>query len=88
MDKLTNKWKSGFSDEIKREFFQAMAGSVVLYGCTRIRLTKRFKKEATRALHEGAACCFEQILEARPYKKTYVGPLSSYQINQPSKMSK
>ena len=38
--------------------------------------------------HKDAAYCFEQILEATPYKTAAVWPLPSYLINHPSKMKK
>ena len=33
-DRLTTMWKHSFSNKIKRELFQALAVSVLLYGCT------------------------------------------------------
>ena len=37
--------KSDFSDKMKHEVFQAVAVSVVLYGCTIWTLTKHLKKK-------------------------------------------
>ena len=37
-------WKSDLSDKIKREFFQAVAVSMLLYGCTTCILTKIIEK--------------------------------------------
>ena len=45
-------------------------------------------EKARWELHKNAACCFEQILEAAPYKTAVVRPLTSYLINHPSKTSK
>ena len=41
MDRLTTLWKSDISDEIKREFFQEVAVSVLLRGCTTWTLIKQ-----------------------------------------------
>ena len=38
-------WKSDLTDKMKRSFFQAAAVSILLYGCTTWRLTKRLKKK-------------------------------------------
>ena len=38
-------WKSGPTDKMKRSFFQAAVVSILLYGCTTWRLTKRMKKK-------------------------------------------
>ena len=45
MDWLPIIRKSDLSDEIKREFFQALAMSVLLYSCTAWTLRKRFEKK-------------------------------------------
>ena len=34
IDRLSIIWKSDFSDKIKRDFLQAVALSIILYGCT------------------------------------------------------
>ena len=41
IDRLSVRWKSDLSDEIKRNFFQAAAVSILLYGCTSWTLTKK-----------------------------------------------
>ena len=46
--------------------------------------TKRLKKARWR-LRKDAACCFEQILEAAPYKTAVVQPLATYLTNHLSK---
>ena len=38
-------WKSELTDKIKRNFFQAAVGSILLYGCTPWMLTKPMKKK-------------------------------------------
>ena len=44
IDRLSIIWKSDLSDKIKRELFQAVAVSLLLYGCTTWTLTKRLEK--------------------------------------------
>ena len=45
-------------------------------------------EKARWELHKDAACCFEQILEAAPYKTAVVQPLASHLKNHPSNMNK
>ena len=45
IDRLSIIWKSGLTDKMKRSFFQAAVVSILLYGCTTWRLTKRLKKK-------------------------------------------
>ena len=44
IDRLSVIWKSDLTDKIKRSFFQAAVGSILLYGCTTWTLTKRMEK--------------------------------------------
>ena len=69
---LMTIWKSDFLNDLKCEFFQAVAMSVLLYDCTTWTLTKRLHKMLdmchTKIQHarweprKDAASCFEQIL--------------------------
>ena len=45
IDRLLIIWKSDLTDKIKRSFFQATVGLIVLYGCTTWTLTKRMEKK-------------------------------------------
>ena len=45
IDRLSIICKSNLSNEIKRNFFQAAAVSILLYGCTTWALTKRIEKK-------------------------------------------
>ena len=45
IDRLSVIWKSDLSDKIKRNFFQAVVVSILLYGCTIWMLTKRIEKK-------------------------------------------
>ena len=44
IDKLSIIWKSDLTDKMKRSFFQAEVVSILLYGCTTWKLTKRLEK--------------------------------------------
>ena len=45
IDKLSIIWKSDLTDKMKRSFFQAVAVSILLYGCTTWTLTKQLEKK-------------------------------------------
>ena len=45
MDKLPITWKSNLPEHMKRNFFQAIVVSVLLYRCATWTLTKRIEKE-------------------------------------------
>ena len=45
-------WKSDLSDKIKLNFFQTAVVSILLYGCTIWRLTKRIEKNLTAITQE------------------------------------
>ena len=45
IDKLSIIWKSDVSGKIKRDFFQTMSESLLLYSCTTGTLTKRMEKK-------------------------------------------
>ena len=47
IDKLSVRWKSDLTDNMKRSFFQAAVVSILLYGCTTWTLTKRPEKKLT-----------------------------------------
>ena len=53
-----------------------------------LNLKKMRGVKAPWELHWYATCCFEQILDAGSYKRAIVRPLTSYQINHPSKTTK
>ena len=42
---------------------------------------KTLREKARWELHKDAACCFEQVLDAAPYKTTPVPPLTSHLSN-------
>ena len=78
-----------WSDEIKWKFFQAVAVSVLQYGCTTCTLMKWLgKKKLDENSIRMFVYCFEQILEAAsPTKQqlySYLPPISqTIQVRQP-----
>ena len=44
-DTLSIIWKSDLTDKMKRSFFQAAVGSILLYGCSTWTLSKRLEKK-------------------------------------------
>ena len=68
------------SNKIKREFFQDMAVSVLMYGCTTWTLTECMEKKLERYKH--ATYCFEQIQDAAP-NKTATIRLWPYPLTHP-----
>ena len=45
IDRLSIKWKSDLTDKMKRSFFQSTVISILQYGCTSRKLTKRLEKK-------------------------------------------
>ena len=66
------------SDEIKWEFFPAVAVSVQLYGCTTSPEMKHLEKKLMRTTQE--------CKTAVPSKTAFAQPLTSHLTNHPSKM--
>ena len=54
IDRLSIIWKSSQSDKMKRDFFQAAAVSVLLYGCTTWTLKKTYWEKARQKFHKNA----------------------------------
>ena len=59
IDRLWIIWKSYLSDEIKQNFFEAVALSMLLYGGTTWMLTKHNREKGRWELHKNATSCFE-----------------------------
>ena len=87
IDRLVIKQKSDFSGWIKWDFFQAMAVSILLYGCTTWMLTNHFEKKLDRNKTLNM-CSFEQIQKATPHKILTVCLPTSHLTNHPSKTNK
>ena len=70
-----NKWLYPWL--IKRDFFQTIPMSVLMYGSTIWILTKHVERKLWE-LHQNAACCGQQILEEANNKTAAVQPLTSH----------
>ena len=73
-------WKSDQFDKIKCDFFQAVAASILQYGCTTWMITKHMVKKLyenyMRMVHD-----LEEILEATTDKTATVQLLNSHLTN-------
>ena len=65
---LSVEWKLVLSDKIKRNFFQAVVMSILLYGCTPLTLTKVNREKTSQELYKDAKSYIEQLLEATSHK--------------------
>ena len=54
----------------------------------RVNENETLGEKAKWKLHKNAACCFERILEAAPYKTAVVRPFISHLANYPQKTRK
>ena len=87
-NRLTIIWKSYFSDKIKREFFRAVAVSVLLNGCTVWTLPKRLDNKLDGNYTRILRAVLKKVLEAALYKRVAVWPLTSNLTNHSSKTIK
>ena len=76
-----------FSVKIKREFIQAVAVSVLQYGCT-TDFNETPREKAWCELLKDTESYFQHILEASPSKTATVRSLTSHLTNDPSKTIK
>ena len=88
IDRLLNTWKSNLSDKIKQVFLEAVAVSILLYGCNIRKLAKRILKKARWDIYKNAACYLDQILEVLPFKITTVRSPASHLTNHSIKTNK
>ena len=82
--RLSINWKSDLSDKIKRDFFQAVVVSILIYGCA----NEMHGEKARWKLYKNVSYCFEQIMEATLHKTAAVRPLTSYLTTHSSKTNK
>ena len=82
IDRLSVIWKSDLTDKMKRNFFQAMVVSILLYGCTTWTLTKCLEKK----LDGNYTRMLRAILNKywRPHKAPAVRPPTIHHENYPS----
>ena len=62
------------TDKMKRSFFQASIGSILIYGCTTWTLTKRIEKKFDSN--------YTRMLEAAPHEEAAVQPFTTDHENQ------
>ena len=82
IDKLSVIWKKGLTDKMKRSFFQAVVGSILLH---HLDANKTARKEARRQLHKDVASNIKLVLATTPYKGPTIRPPASHPENYPSK---
>ena len=75
MDRLSTIWKSDLTDKLKREFFQAVAVSVLLYGCTTWTLTKRLENKIDGSCTRMLPAALNKSWKQHPTKKQLYGHL-------------
>ena len=71
---------SDLSNKIERQFFQIVAVSVLLYGCTTWTLTKRLEKKARLELHKNCGMLFWTNSGSRSLKKSSYRQLTFHRI--------
>ena len=54
IDRLSIRWKSGLSNEIKSNFFLAVVMSILLYVCNHVDADQAYRKKARRELYKNA----------------------------------
>ena len=80
MNRLSIIWKSDLSDKIKLDFFQAVAVSILPYGCTLCTLTKHMEKKAWWEILKNAIYCLEQSWKQHPMKQHLYGHFSPFSL--------
>ena len=83
--RLSIIWRYHLSDKIKRDFFWAVAESVLLYGYT---TNKMQGDNCWCTPHKNASGCFEHILVVAPLRTTAVRTLTSHLTKYPRKTIK
>ena len=75
MDRLSTIWKSDLANKLKRQFFQAVAVSVLLYGCTTWTLTKRLENKIDGSCTRMLRAALNKSWKQHPTKKQLYGHL-------------
>ena len=74
-NKLSVIWKSDLTDKLKRQFFQAVVVSVLLYGCTTWTLTKRLESKLDGTCTRMLRAVLNKSWKQQPTKKQLYGHL-------------
>ena len=69
IDRKSPIWKSDLSDKIKREFFRAVAASVLLYGCTSWTRTKPLRKKLDKNYSRILCAVLNKFFKHQPSKQ-------------------
>ena len=85
IDWLLIKWKPNQSDKIKQDFFQVVAVSILLYGCTTMTLTKRRDKNQNGIYTRMLCAALKNPGSNTSQKTVAVRPLISHLTNHSSK---
>ena len=75
------------SDEIKQWILPSSCSVSTIVWLLHLDFTKTLGEKVRYELHKDVAGCFEQILEAAPYKTAAIRPLTSYLTNHATKIS-
>ena len=79
--------KSDLSDEIKRDFFQAVPASIQLLWMHQMNSTEIHGEKARQELQKNSTCCLEQILKHYPQTSAVRSP-TSHLTNHPNMTKK
>ena len=88
IDKLPIISESDPSDKIKRDFFQAVTVSILLYGYTAWTLTKCIEKKVDAKYSRMPRAALNKFLDTTPSKTEAVQPLASHLTNHQHKTKK
>ena len=84
IDRLSIIWKSDFTDQMKRSFFQAAVVSILLYACTTWTLTKRLEKKLDGNYTRMLRAILNKSWRQHPNKAPTIRPPASHHENYPS----
>ena len=75
INKLSVIWKSNLIEKLKRQFFQAVVVSVLLYGCTTWTLTKRLENKLDWSCTRMLRVILNKTWKQHPTRKQLYGHL-------------
>ena len=86
IDRLSIIWKSNLIDKMKRSFFQAAVGSILLYGCTTWTLTIRLEKKLDGNYIRMLRAILNRSWPQHPTRRQLYGhlpPIKLYKLDEP-----
>ena len=78
IDRLSIIWKSDLTDKMKCSFFQAVAISILLYGCTTWTLTKQLEKKLDSNYTRMLQAILNKSWQQHPHKTPTIWPPASH----------